>query len=268
MIKKIFQFPYFLFAASCLVALILASFPLALILMLFPKKIKDLGMFIILKSISYIGLTVIGMIPVNYHRRKIDFSKGYLLMPNHQSLMDAALIYTSIPKPFKTLGKIELEKVPIYGIIYKLVVITVDRSSVTAKANSIRKMKKELDNGLSVAIFPEGTFADQPQPALLPFQKGGFSLAFLQQADILPILYLDAAERLHPSKVWNMTPGLNRSVFLPPIRIADYHKDQVNDLMAFTQIYMQSCLDYCRAHSPDKVWAYAIEWQKNNTLVP
>ena len=62
------------------------------------------------------------MWPKNYHRSKIDFSKSYIITPNHQSFIDAAIIYTSIPQLFKSLGKKEIEKTPIYGIIYKMVV--------------------------------------------------------------------------------------------------------------------------------------------------
>ncbi len=187
-----------------------------------------------------------------------------MITANHQSFLDAAIIYTSIPHVFKSLGKKEIEKAPIYGIIYKTVVVTVDRSSMTARANSLRKMKRELDNGNSILIFPEGTFTDQPQEALVPFQSGGFSLALMQEVDILPVLFLDTSRRIHPSKLWKMTPGMNRAVFLPPIPHTHFGKKEGDQLRDFTQSYMQACLDFCRTHNPELVWEFGVNWQSEN----
>ncbi len=222
-------------------------------------------MFILLKAISNIWFILIGFIAKNYHRSKIDFSKSYIIMANHQSFLDAAIVYTSIPHVFKSLGKKELEKAPVYGIIYRSVVITVDRSSMTARATSLRKMKKELQEGNSMLIFPEGTFKDEAQAELLPFQTGGFSLALMQEVDILPVLFLDTPNRIHPSKLWKITPGLNRAVFLPPIPYLAFDKKAGDQLKDFAQKYMQDCLDFCRNNSPKEVWDFATQWQVNYT---
>jgi len=223
-------------------------------------------MFWLMKIISNTLFICVGMIPLNYHRKKINFSKSYIITPNHQSFLDAAVIYTSIPHVFKTLGKKELEKTPIYGVIYKTVVITVDRSSMTARAASFRKMKSELDMGNSIVIFPEGTFSDQPQLNLLPFQDGSFSLALMQQVDVLPVLFIDSAQRLHPSNLLRFTPGWNRSVYLPPIASNRFTKNDVAHFKQYTQNYMQDCLNYIRSHDLDSVWDFAVTWQKNNPL--
>ena len=231
-----------------------------------PKKVRDYGMFIILKFISNTWFILGGMWPKNYNRNKIDFSKSYLIAPNHQSFIDAAIVYTSIPQLFKSLGKKEIEKAPIYGIIYKMVVITVDRSSVTAKANSFRKMKSEMENGMSIVLFPEGTFADKPQHELMPFQNGSFALAHMQRVDILPVLFLDTVKRMHPSKLYLVTPGFNRAVFLPPIPTKDIDKADLDLLKNYCQLYMQTCLDFCRKNNPADVWVFAVTWLQNNHL--
>lgn len=265
--KRIIQWIYFVYVCVGFVMLILLSIPFTIILNILPKTIKDQGMFLILKMISNIWFLMSAWIPKNYHRKKIDFSKSYLFMPNHQSYLDAAVLYTSMLKPFKTLGKVEIEKTPLYGFIYKMVVITVDRSSVTAKAHSFRRMKKELDSGTSVGIFPEGTFPLEPTQELLPFHNGAFSLALMQQVDILPVLYLDTAQRMHPTKINRLTPGLSRTVFLPPVSISLWRKDNLDELKELTRSYMQACLDHGRNHNPESVWNFALEWKKKNNLV-
>ncbi len=267
MIKTILLFPYFLYACCWLIVLLLLSFPITLILLLFPEKIKDYGMFWLLKVISNAWFILCGMIPYNYNRRKIDVTKSYIITPNHQSFLDAAIVYTSIPHLFKTLGKKEIEKIPIYGIIYKTVVITVDRSSMTAKAASFRRMKKELEEGISIVLFSEGTFTNEPQEQLNPFQIGGYSLAIMQQADILPILYLDTARRLHPSKLLQITPGMNRAVFLPPLSASNVQKQDAERLKNYAQHYMQSCLDFSRTNQKKEIWNYALSWLQLNPFV-
>ena len=221
-------------------------------------------MFWILKIISNAWFILTGMFPKNYNRDKIDFSKSYLITPNHQSFLDAAIVYTSIPQLFKTLGKAEISKMPIYGLIFKMVVITVDRSSVTAKANSFRRMKKEMDEGISMLVFPEGTFANTPQKELVDFQNGAFALAHMQQVEILPMLFLDTAERMHPSKLYQVTPGWNRAVFLPPISTKVVDKKELDLLKNYTQQFMQSCLDFCRENNVNDVWNFAVTWLQNN----
>lgn len=246
--------------------LILFAFPFALLLSLMPKKWRDWGMFLILKFISNAWFIFGGMWPKNYHRSKIDFSKSYIITPNHQSFIDAAIIYTSIPQLFKSLGKKEIEKTPIYGIIYKMVVITVDRTSVSAKANSFRRMKKEMDEGLSIVLFPEGTFANKPQTELMPFENGSFALAHMQQVDILPVLFLNTVNRMHPSKLYLVTPGWNKAVFLPPISTTEMEKADLDLLKNYCQQYMQVCLDFCRKNNPTLVWDFAVTWLQNNQL--
>ena len=263
-ILKIVQALYFAYLLVWFVLLIVSSFFITLLLLLLPVRVRDYGMFMLMKIISHIWFLLCGILQRNYNQDKIDFSKSYLITPNHQTYLDAAIIYTSIPGIFKTLGKVEIEKAPVYGLIYKTVVITVDRGSMTARAASFRRMKKEIENGLSLVIFSEGTFPPEPQHQLMPFQLGCYSLAVMQQVDILPVLFLDAAKRMHPSKFWRTSPGLNRSVFLPPLQTKMLDKNNVVALKEYAERYMQSCWDFCQTNKVSEAWNFAVNWQKNN----
>lgn len=224
-------------------------------------------MFRMMKLGSNMLFIFSAIIHKNIHRKKIDFSKTYIIIPTHKSYIEAASIYASIPTLFKTLGKKELEKAPIYGLIFKTVCISVDRSSLSARALSYRKMKNELEQGLSITIFPEGTFEDIPHQKLLAFQDGCFTLAIMQKTDLLPILYLDSCERMPPSKYMHMSPGVNRAVFLPAISVSGLQKKDLQQLKNYTQNYMQCCLDYIIQYDTKGVWDFAIEFQKNNSIL-
>lgn len=266
MLKKGLQFIYFLYFALLFATLIIISFPFTFIALLLPKKLCDMVMFRMMQGGSRLLFLMSGIIPKNIHRKHIDFSKSYIIIPSHKSYIEAASIYTSIPTLFKTLGKKEIERTPIYGLIFKTVCITVDRCSLSARALSFRKMKQELEQGLSITIFPEGTFDDTPHTRLLPFQDGCFTLAIMQQTDLLPILFLDSTNRMHPSKITQMTPGLNRSVFLPSISVLDLQKKDLPALKTYTQLYMQQCLDFILQHGPDQVWHFAHQYLQNNAI--
>ncbi|MEZ5045825.1 MAG: lysophospholipid acyltransferase family protein [Chitinophagaceae bacterium] len=267
MIKIILQNLYMVYAFLLLVILILLAVPFTILLMLLPLKIKNTGMFWLLKAISNAWFFLTGMYPQKFHKNKIDKKHSYVIIPNHSSFIDAGIIYSALFHPFKTLGKVEVEKVPIYNIIYRTVVISVDRSSLKNKAISFRKMLQTLDEGISILIFPEGSFPDTPQDSLLPFQNGAFSLAITKQCELLPILFLDAPARLHPSKINQIYPGPNRIVYLPTISTLNLTKEAVSSLKEYTATYMQACLSFCKNNNIENVWDYAQNWKKSHCIV-
>ena len=225
-------------------------------------------MFRMMKAGSHILLTGSGIIPRNLFRRRTDFSKSYIIIPTHKSYIEAASLYTSIPFLFKTLGKKELEKVPLYGLIFKTVCISVDRSSLSARALSFRKIKNELSAGMSVTIFPEGTFEDEPHHQLLPFQDGCFTLSIMEQTNLLPVIFPDSCARMHPSKFTQMTPGINRAVFLPPVSVQGFQKKDLQQLKNYTHHFMQSCFDHIVMKGEGSVYDFALDYQKNNSILP
>jgi 1-acyl-sn-glycerol-3-phosphate acyltransferase len=58
---------------------------------------------------------------------------------------------------FFFLSKVELGKVPVFSVVAKNLAVLVDRSSMTSRVKSMKKMKEILNDGISVWIFPEGT---------------------------------------------------------------------------------------------------------------
>lgn len=157
---------------------------------------------------------------------------------NHTSYLDAALAVGQVRLPFRPLGKIEMQKIPLFGFIYKHAVVTVDRSSARDRVLSVRKMIDTLKQGVSILIFPEGSTNTTGQP-LMPFHNGAFKIAIETQTDIKPILFVDNIDRFPEGKgLLALNPGRVRIVYLPAIpvkglTIADQNtlKQQVYDVM-------------------------------------
>src|SRR5688572_25692118 len=105
-----------------------------------------------------------GIFHRNLYESPHDKKKQYIFVANHISYIDAPLIVKTIRQPMRALGKSEMKKVPVFGFIYSYAVVKVDRSSAENRAKSVRNLRSVLRKGISIIIFPEGTFNLTPNP--------------------------------------------------------------------------------------------------------
>lgn len=160
----------------------------------------------------------IGIRHRNLYEVPHDKKQQYIFVANHISYLDAPIIVTTITQPVRVLGKEEMSKIPVFGYIYRNTVVTVDRSSAEARARSVRTLKAVIKKGISIFIFPEGTFNETHQP-VKDFYDGAFRIAIETQTPIKPVLFLDAYARMHYRSIFSINPGRSRSVFLAPIPV-------------------------------------------------
>ena len=150
-----------------------------------------------------------------------DRNRAYLFVSNHISYLDAAIIPKAYRQPIRPLGKVELSKVPVFGFIYKNAIVTVDRSNPANRAASVRILRSLISKGISVLVFPEGTFNMGTTP-LKSFYDGAFRIAIETQTPIKPVLFLDAYRRMPYESIFAMTPGISRIVYLEEIPVTGY----------------------------------------------
>jgi 1-acyl-sn-glycerol-3-phosphate acyltransferase len=158
----------------------------------------------------------VGIRHQNFYEAPHDKSKNYIFVANHISYIDAPILVKALRQRVRVLGKIETSKVPVFGYIYRKAVVTVDRSNPAARANSVRILKSVLTKNISIFIFPEGTFNETHQP-LKSFYDGAFRLAIEMQTPVKPVLFLDAYDRMCYEKVFHLTPGRSRAIFLEEV---------------------------------------------------
>lgn len=155
----------------------------------------------------------------NIYRQKPQPGKSYIFVTNHISYLDAAIVPKIFRRSVRPLGKVEMSRVPVFGIIYKYVIVSVDRTSPANRAKSVQTLKSVLRKGISVLVFPEGTFNETGQP-LKDFYDGAFRIAIETGTPIQPVLLLDMYDRMHTESVFSLNPGKSRAVFLPEIGVA------------------------------------------------
>jgi 1-acyl-sn-glycerol-3-phosphate acyltransferase len=172
-------------------------------------------------------------------RGKEHFQKGqnYVVVINHNSFMDIPVSSPWIPGPNKTLAKMEIAKVPLFGIIYKTGSILVDRKKEGSRRESFSKMQETLEMGIHLCLYPEGTRNKTDQP-MQPFFDGAFITAIKAQKPVMPGVIFNTGVILpHNKKMW-ATPRRVGIHFLEPIPTkgmtvndAGALKQKVHDIM-------------------------------------
>lgn len=171
-------------------------------------------------------------------------AKQYVFVVNHVSNLDAAMLVVIMRNTFRPLGKIELKDVPVFGFIYRVCVVVVDRSSPENRQRSIRQLKGIMNKGLSILIFPEGTFNETGRPMKECFD-GAFRLAIETQTPIKPIIFPDTWSRMHPRSVFSLNPGPCRAIFLEEVSVEGLTMEDLPSLKQRVRTLMESKLrDY------------------------
>ena len=163
-----------------------------------------------------VWLTMIGS-PLKV-RGKENFEKGknYVVVSNHNSLMDVPITTPFVPGANKTIGKTSFAKTPVFGWIYTRGTVLVDRDSEESRRKSFEDMKKTLNQGLNMVIYAEGTRNRTADP-LKSFHNGAFKLAVESQKDIIPALIFNTKKVLPADKTFYLWPHPLEIHFLPPV---------------------------------------------------
>jgi len=168
---------------------------------------------------SPIILFCMGFIPVIKHKANIDYSKQYMFIANHLSMIDIMMLFMTIRKPGVFVGKMELDRIPLFATIYKRGAILVNRDSAASRKNVYMQAKHKLNLGFNMVIFPEG-LVPEPEVFMAPFKNGAFSIAIEHQIPVVPITLPDCKKRFpfqFSYKYWVGKPGVVRAHVHEPI---------------------------------------------------
>lgn len=157
---------------------------------------------------------MLGIKHSNIYETAFDKNAQYIFVSNHISYLDIPMMMKVIRKQhIRILAKAEMNKIPLFGSIYKRGTVSVDRKSAHARFKSMGKLIEFIHQKISVFICPEGTFNMTHHP-LKRFYDGAFRIAIETQKPIQPILFLDTYDRLNYESIFSLNPGKCRGVFL------------------------------------------------------
>lgn len=149
---------------------------------------------------------------------QLEPGQAYIIVANHSSYLDILTCTLAFDQYFHFMGKAELRSIPMFGIFFRKMNISVDRSSRKDSHKAYKRARKDIRKGISLAIFPEGTIPESA-PYLGRFKSGAFRLAIEMQAPLVPITFLDNW-RLFPDgsqKHLLLTPGRSRIIVHKPV---------------------------------------------------
>ena len=127
-------------------------------------------------------------------REKIDRKKVYVIVSNHQSLVDI-LVGFRLFIHFKWVAKIELLKVPFVGWNMRMnKYIMLKRGDRQSIKDMMQESENNLKQGSSVYIYPEGTRSETGEMGA--FKSGAFALAKRTGMPLLPIAIVGSKDAL------------------------------------------------------------------------
>jgi 1-acyl-sn-glycerol-3-phosphate acyltransferase len=212
-----FRIVYSIYASVWFVIFTLIAFLFVIIFSLFGKIRGGNAICSMCRLWADCWYFLLGIRHENIFESPYDPSGTYVFVSNHISYLDIPCIFKAIRKQaFRVLGKADLRKVPIFGFIYSRGAVMVDRSSTSARARSVRELKKLLAHHISVFIFPEGTF-NETGNALKSFYDGAFRISIQTGTAIRPLLFLDNYDLMNYRSVLSLKPGKSRVIFLDEI---------------------------------------------------
>ncbi len=220
---KIFQWIYTVYAVLIFVLLMLI-FALFIILPLVISPRGGKVSFIFIRLWASMWSFLVGIKYEIHGREFIDPKEAYIYIFNHRSFIDAPVIPMAIHQEVRAIGKKELSKIPVFGLIISRVAVWVDRKDAASRKASVENLKKILENGISIVVAPEGTRNDTSQ-TLLPFQRGAFRIALETSTSIMPMAVI-GADRIMRKGSLLMKPGKINIYFSNPIKPEQYRKDE------------------------------------------
>lgn len=147
---------------------------------------------------------------------------------NHVSWFEIFALATVLPH-YRFVAKRELAALPIFGRAVKEVAgIFIDRQNRKAAFDAYAEAARQIRNGVSVAVFPEGTRGYSY--ALRPFKKGPFVLAIAAQVPVVPVLSWGTREIQGKGQI-GIHAGVCELTFLEPVPTAGLTYDDRDQLV-------------------------------------
>jgi 1-acyl-sn-glycerol-3-phosphate acyltransferase len=170
---------FFIFAL-----LLVLLFPFLLIPIIFPTQFKLTG---IINRWWAKLLFIFVFLPYEVEcRSKLDLRRTYIFCSNHFSYLDIPAMGLN-PVNAIFVGKNSMEKVPLFGFMYRKLHITVNRRSLRSRGNTVLNSLKAIDAGKSLVIYPEGGMITTEPPKMMHFKDGAFRTAIEKQIPVVPV---------------------------------------------------------------------------------
>ena len=158
-----------------------------------------------------------------YGLDNVPRSGGALIVSNHQSYLDPALLGARLPRPMSYMGKSELFKNPALAWLFR----SLGAFPVRQGAGDVRAIKEtvnRLQEGRILNIFPEGSRTETGQ--IMPMEPGAALVVRKSGVPIIPVAIVGAYEAW-PKGRKLFRPHPIRIVYGPPLDVKGMKADPI-----------------------------------------
>jgi 1-acyl-sn-glycerol-3-phosphate acyltransferase len=194
-----------------------------------PERYPTMNFF--RKFSAFLGSALVGIFYSFKYEQPIDWSKTYIICPNHTSNLDVTSMSIMTKNNFCYIGKDSLLKNPVTRIFFQTIDIPVNRESKMSSFRAFKTAADRLKAGMTLIIFPEGKIPDDYPPQLHEFKNGPFRLAIEHKVPIIPVTSLNTWDVLWDTGLEHGShPGVCRLYVHKPIETAHLTVDDADNL--------------------------------------
>ncbi|HKG06724.1 MAG TPA: lysophospholipid acyltransferase family protein [Pedobacter sp.] len=189
---------------------------------------------------SFLVSSFIGVFYLFEYEQPLNKGETYIYCSNHSSNFDIMIMCLLAEGRFHFMGKEELLNNPVLKIFFKTIDVPVNRDSKISAFKAFRKVGENLENGMSLIIFPEGGIDETTYPPkMMPFKNGPFRLAIEKNIPIIPVSLTNVWRKMwDDGSKHGTSPGfcniyVHKPIYTEDLNIddADLLKDRIFDLI-------------------------------------
>jgi len=215
--------------------------PILWIIRKFNVKKSDEIAFKILHFSCKLGVFVAGVKIEAKGLENLKHDGPVVYIINHRSIFDIIIAYAYFDKPTGFIAKGNLSKIPVFRhwlILMKGLFL--DRSDIRDGARVIQTGVQYIKDGISMAIFPEGTRNRNNENLceIKEFHGGSFKLATWSNAPLVPIVFYNTAAIFENHKPFIKSTRVKMTV-CPQIDTESLDKDQRRFIGRYVHDIMQ-----------------------------
>ncbi len=174
-------------------------------------------------------------------KEKIEKGHAYIVMSNHQSLVDPWVLIGKLPLQLRWTVKPEVKKMPVFGYaLDRMGHIYLGRRRRKDTVMSLEIAIQKIREGSSVVFFPEGTRSKDGR--LLKFHKGGALIAIRSGVPILPVT-INGSRFVLPKGTLALMPGKIQVIVGDLIDPGMFDEGKKDELMAVVKSAIEQNLD-------------------------
>lgn len=231
------------------VLFLICSIPLYLIVLLvglFNRRARDI-MSLRLVQWAFKVVGVLAGAKVTYiGEENIPKNQAVLYVGNHRSFFDIILTYKNCPDLTGYISKKVIKKVPLLNIwMMFLYCLFLDRSDIKAGLATIKQAIDQVNRGISMCIFPEGT-RNTEEGTLLPFKEGSLRIAVKSGCPVVPMA-ISGTAAIFEDHLPFLRSGKVTVTYGKPFYIKDLPEEDRKHPGAYTQRVLQEMLDEMKA---------------------